>query len=271
MGHTRHTGALGIPMGDRMAETETATPHQPAEVGELFTMVEMEVNRLCNRRCSYCPNSVLGERDTDLPELMPAEVLDRLIDELDCLDFTGRISFHLYNEPLLHPDLPGIVGTLRTRLPEVRQVLYSNGDYLTDAVFERLHSAGVNRFVITSHDGREIPERPDQVVLQTTDLGLTNRAGTLDSVPEALAIPCLAPASMLIVGVNGDVLLCYEDATRSQVMGNILSEPIDEIWYSPRFCELRAALAAGDRRVTPMCRACDNTNHRSADEFDYVP
>jgi 2-deoxy-scyllo-inosamine dehydrogenase (SAM-dependent) len=66
---------------------------------------------------------------------------------------------------------------------------------------------------------------------------------------------------MLIVTVTGDVLLCYEDAERTHVMGNVLQAPLVEIWESERFRAHRRRLAGGDRSVDAMCLRCSNVSH----------
>lgn len=238
-------------------------------VGEKwFTMVEIEVNSRCNRRCGYCPNSKLSP--PKVPEYMSDKTLERLIDELSRVSFNGRLSWHFYNEPLLHPNLTDIVKTVTVRLPAARQVLYTNGDFLSDAQYESLIEAGIARIIVTSHGRQTRPPRPNQTVLSPDDLVITNRGGTIGSLVQPLDTPCFAPSTMLIVTVTGDVLLCYEDARRSQVMGNILHGGLEDIWFSPAFWNMRRQLAFGDRRVTAICRICNNGAHTTDEVFDYV-
>lgn len=237
-----------------------------------FSMVEVEVNSACNRKCAYCPNSVI-ERQSEQQFISP-KVFDRLISELVRIEYTGRISYHFYNEPLLHPGLSDLISHVRYTLADVRQVLYTNGDFLTDELYEELCSAGVAKFIVTSHDYRPISERKRQVVLFPNMLNLTNRGGVVD-LPEfkklqlPLAVPCLAPSSMLIVTITGDVLLCYEDAQRTVVVGNIVSQPLEDIWFSDHFVQVKKALANGDRSVNRVCSLCNNTSHPTIETFDY--
>src|SRR5262249_59115890 len=64
-----------------------------------FQFVEAEVNSRCNRKCQYCPNSILPE--PDVPKLMSDAVFERLLAELQRIDYAGRLSYHLFGEPLL--------------------------------------------------------------------------------------------------------------------------------------------------------------------------
>lgn len=254
-------------MQPRSAENLVTLATEQAGTG-LFKMVEVEINSRCNKRCVYCPVSIDPPRDQ--PKLMEPTLYARLLDELVRLGFDGRLSYHFYNEPLLHPRILDIVGQTHERVPAVRQVLYSNGDLLTDELHARLSEAGISRFIITSHDHKPVPVRPNQVILMPEDLNITNRGGALVSLSKTLTLPCFAPSTMMIVTVTGDVLLCYEDYYRTETFGNIREMPLDEIWYSPRLEEIRRRLVCGDRTATPVCGQCNNRVHQHPEPFDYV-
>ena len=180
--------------------------------------------------------------------------------------YSGRISYHLYNEPLLRRDLTRLVGISKTMLPEARQVLFTNGDRLTDRKYDELVTAGIDLIVITAHDGVPPKARERQVVQLPKHLELTNRGGSIESLPGPTDLtrssPCYAPAEMLIVASNGDVVLCYEDAKREHVFGNIMRSSLQEIWSQPSFVERRWLLGQG-RRVEAggICERCSNAAH----------
>lgn len=228
-----------------------------------LSVVELEVGSRCNRACSYCPVSL--QPMPPVPARMSDEVFLTTIDQLAAISFAGRISYHLYNEPLLRRDLPRLVSIVDTRLPWALQILNTNGDLLDDARYAALCEAGIDIFFITRHSPGEYPQRPRQVVQTSWDLILTNRGGTLTHLPmpsmRTNRTPCFAPSEMLIVTVTGDVLLCYEDAERSHVMGNVLRTPLPEIWNSDRFRAMRRRLEQGDRSVDGMCMRCSNVSH----------
>jgi radical SAM protein with 4Fe4S-binding SPASM domain len=233
----------------------------------LFSMVEIEINSRCNRRCGYCPNAIAPRRAR---RLMALDSYERILDRLVEVGFAGRLSYHFYNEPLLHPELAAFVARTRARLPTTRQVLYTNGDHLTRARHAELLAAGVDRFIVTQHDGA--PGEPMTAVTWQVpeQLDLTNRGGLLAIGRPRPHRPCHAPASMLIVTIEGNVVLCYEDATETVVVGNVFTTPIAAIWWSSRFRRLRHRLAAGDRSATAICSACSNQAHVSPEAFDHV-
>ena len=239
---------------------------------EWFSMVEVEISTACNRTCWYCPNSVPQLRRPQ--KFMQEQVFNRLLSELELIEFSGRMSYHLYNEPLLHPHLHDIVACVSQKLPNIRQVLYTNGDLLTDDLHAGLLQLGISSFIVTSHDSEPVKERANQVVLFPSMLSLTNRGGTVLREQTAaqklpLSAPCFAPSSILIVTYSGDVILCYEDAERTVQLGNISSNSLESIWFSKRFVSARCALSAGDRRVERVCSRCINASHPTPETHDY--
>jgi 2-deoxy-scyllo-inosamine dehydrogenase (SAM-dependent) len=227
----------------------------------LFTVVEAELNGRCNQRCSYCPVST-NPRPQGVPKVMANETFDVLLAELARLNFAGRFSHHFLNEPLLRRDLEVLVTRIRKEVPGAVQVLFTNGDLLTEARYASLISTGIAEIVVTSHSGQYHPPRERQHVQFPSEITLSNRGGFLSELPGPTpaqsGLPCFAPSEILIVGANGDVLLCHEDARREHVMGNIMDQPLDAIWSSERFCQLRSLLASGRRKATAMCAQCTN-------------
>jgi GTP 3',8-cyclase len=226
--------------------------------------VEIEINSRCNRRCWYCPVSILPPPAT--PKYMKDEVFINLLDQLRRFQYSGRISYHLLNEPLLRKDLTHLVSISKSILPNARQVLFTNGDLLTDARYDALMQAGIDLIVVTSHDRVAFKQRKNQIVQFPDDLQFTNRGGSVEALPaateEVLRLPCYAPAEMLIVTSNGDVLLCYEDSKRQHVYGNIMRSSLEEIWANPDFVERRRLVREGRRaEAGGICGQCSNSAH----------
>jgi len=234
------------------------------KIADTLLNVEIEVNSRCNRSCWYCPVSVLPPPDT--PVLMGDEVFMRLHEELRALRYAGRISYHLLSEPLLRKDLPRLISLSKSMLPASWQVLFTNGDLLTDAKYGALVSAGVDLIVVTQHDGVAPVPRERQIVQLPNHLQLTNRGGSMVALPgptdQVKALPCHAPDEMLIVASSGDVLLCYEDSKREHVYGNIMASSLQEIWSEPSFVERRRLLREGRRtEAGGICERCSNAAH----------
>lgn len=230
---------------------------------EWFSVVEAEVNSRCNRRCGYCPVSI---NPAPVPQVaMTDEVFDRLISLLREIDYRGRFSFHLYNEPLLRKDLETLVSKVHSQLPEAFQLLYTNGDLLSNARYSSLRAAGIDHFLVTRHGRTPIPARENQTIQYPEDLILTNRGGMITlpidrNLP--LRTPCFAPSEMLIVTVVGDVLVCCNDAKRKNRMGNIMNQSLEEIWFSEEFLRIRRLLNEGNRaNASSICAKCNDTEY----------
>lgn len=230
------------------------------EIDSLFSVVEIEVNSRCNRKCNYCPVSVLPP--PKVPEFMSERLFERIINELKRVKFSGRLSYHLYNEPLLCSNLEGLVSYVSEKLPNSYQLLFTNGDFLTEARYTQLRDAGICYFLVTRHDYKDIPRREFQTILFPNDLRLSNRGGTLFKLEKALFTPCYGPSEMLIITITGDILLCFEDAHRTQLMGNILVENVEEIWFSKKFSYIRKLLQDGKRdKASLICKNCNNIDY----------
>lgn len=232
----------------------------------LFSVVEVEINAQCNRSCSYCPVSIL-------PKAVGARYMARalfvhLLGQLAAISFSGRLSYHIYNEPLLRRDLELLITDARKHLPLAHQILYTNGDRLTPARHASLTSSGIEHFVVTRHDSKPFTLYDNATILTPHQLDLTNRGGFLRHVGVADEAhrrhPCFAPSEMLIVTVTGDVLLCYEDAQRQHVFGNITDKSIVAIWNDPAFVLVREHLVSGRRSgARSICAECTNLAHIS--------
>lgn len=221
------------------------------------SVVEIEVNSRCNRRCGYCPNSLPERPSAD--NFMDVELFKKIVAELAQVEFSGRVSFHFFNEPLVRRDLETLVAWARQRLPWAYFLLYTNGDLLDDRRHASLLEAGIDQFLVTRHDFDEYPERAFQDVQHPSNFTLSGRGGTVARSEEPLDIACFGPSEMLIVTVNGDVVLCHEDAERLHVMGSFRTQTLAEIWFSERFLAFREPLERGDRAAAGlMCGACDN-------------
>jgi GTP 3',8-cyclase len=221
------------------------------------SVVEIEIGVRCNRSCVYCPNGTLGPPLSS--DFMDVGLYRRIIAQLSEIGFSGRLSFNFYNEPLLRKDFETLVAIARAALPLARLVLYTNGDLLTDTRYANLLEAGIDFFIVTRHGREPMKSRPHQLVQFPEDLDISGRAGAVASVPEPLRRACHAPSEMLIVTVNGDVVLCHEDARREVVFGNLGHSTLHDIWFGEEMKKFRHYLVRGKRQeASSVCARCDH-------------
>jgi radical SAM protein with 4Fe4S-binding SPASM domain len=234
----------------------------------MFNAIEIEINHGCNKACSYCPVSTLERIEKGH---MSLEIYEELISQLKDLNYEGRISYDFYNEPTLSPHLENYVAMAKAALPKSNVELYSNGTLLSVDRFQRLNAAGVDKFIVTKHEGIETyifeetmtklsaHELNKVQYREFTSLRLTNRGGVLPHIPfeaEAVNLPCMIPSMMLTVTVNGNVIPCFEDFYQKNQMGNIMDMKLKDIWLSESYISFRKKLFFGKRAEFEACKSC---------------
>jgi radical SAM protein with 4Fe4S-binding SPASM domain len=236
---------------------------------DFFNDLNIEVNTSCNRRCSYCPNSVFERGLISNEKLMDEDLFRKVIDDLAEIDFDGRISPHFYGEPLLHPKLTELVAYVRDRLPKAQVVIVSNGDSLNVARYEELAAAGVDSFQITEHGRAPKPgmaelletyaRAPGRATIEytkfTEETPLHNRGGLVEPNTVSHEPRCAQPRNPLVVDWQGQVVLCCNDYQSEVVFGNVRDQNLIDIWHSPEFVRVRRELREGTYRL-PICRRC---------------
>jgi radical SAM protein with 4Fe4S-binding SPASM domain len=89
---------------------------------------------------------------------------------------------------------------------------------------------------------------------------MQNRSGNISwfqaELAEPLAKMCVRPFRFMNVNWKGDVILCCNDYHADIKFGNVMAEPLVDIWNSDQFNAYRVALLAKDRDIA-LCRNCD--------------
>ncbi len=227
-----------------------------------FRSVSIEISTNCNRTCSYCPNVLEGTPT----EFMSEDTFNKVIKDLQSINFSGIINYHFYNEPLLDKRLPEFVRYVRKHLPSCVSRVFSNGDFLTLDLADRLIDAGVADFNITIHDKSDakllkklnpvLEKYPEYLSISTLrDKPLFNRGGAVEVDLLDKKDVCTDPLEVLQVDYKGNVLLCCNDYYRKHSFGNIADEEIYQIWQGDDFFSLRRELRRGIAKLE-ICRVC---------------
>jgi radical SAM protein with 4Fe4S-binding SPASM domain len=232
--------------------------------------IEIEINSDCNLSCVYCPNSKYERKEKGF---MDPAVYETIMQQLKKYSFSGRISYHFYNEPTLSPHLNLFVEMTKKYLPAAKSVLYSNGTQLDKAKMEALTASGLDRFIITEHHQSKLDNLEfisSDKNLSTTgqfkfstfkQIPMTNRGGAVRAgkkLTETLNTTCFIPRCVLVITLKGNVVACYEDYFQSHVMGNIMQQDILEIWNSEKYTHFRNELKLGNRYKFEVCKTCNN-------------
>jgi iron-sulfur cluster protein/radical SAM family protein len=260
----------------------------------LFRTVFFELRTRCNSRCRFCAAAVPYESRPDAT--MPFPLYEKVVEELAGIGYRGQIAYHVNSEPLLVPDLERFVGLARARLPRAWIRIFTNGLALSRSKGEALLSAGLDELTVnwyTTADDVPLPRnlvifrdevlprfhprervRPGTGPLRHGDRSifrfnihrrridevLDSRAG---SAPNKRARPedatgfCENPFTQINITADGRVGRCCADFYFADVMGNVGSESLLEIWQGARFQAARRHLLRGNRSASALCGQCD--------------
>jgi radical SAM protein with 4Fe4S-binding SPASM domain len=252
-----------------------------------FSSVEISINGACNRRCFFCPR-VDKEGYPNILSSLNMKVFDELINDLESINYQGRIAFSGFCEPLLSKNLDEYILKIKEKLTKTTVEIVSNGDpLLAKNGKERLTSlykAGLDTIKISLYDGphqielfdnikKDLNLSDEQYIVRKRYLGpdesfgitISNRAGSvtlkneefeLKALKEPLKQPCYYPFYKVLIDHDGDVLMCSNDWKKEKSMGNLSKDSLLTIWSNKKFVDLRKKLLNSDRSHKP-CNVCD--------------
>lgn len=113
-------------------------------------LIEIEVFSYCNRKCWFCPNSIIDRHSNN--SLMPEDMYLNILEQLKEIDYDQEVTYSRYNEPLAYKDIIlKRIQQARTYLPKAKLRTNSNGDFITlDYIYE-LRDAGLNELFIQQY------------------------------------------------------------------------------------------------------------------------
>lgn len=239
----------------------------------LFKLVEIETINRCNGSCEFCP--VNHRDDPREKHVMSEELFHSIIDQLEKLDYQGRISLFSNNEPFLDDRILQFSRYMREHLPGAKIHMFTNGTLLNLEMFERLIPY-LDELIFDNYTqdlhlirpAQEIKEycenRPEliekvSIVLRKPNELLTSRGGNAPNRKEQKGypdIPCAFPFQQLIIRPTGQVSLCCNDALGQYTMGDLSKESILDVWYGDKYRQIRKAISEGRKNIE-ICNTCD--------------
>lgn len=115
----------------------------------IFDSVTFETGTECNRKCRCCPNAYYTREKAKASN----ELFHKIIDELEEIDYDGRISLYLYNEPLLDTRIVYFISEIRRKCSNSYIFLTTNGDFLNLSLYREMVRAGLDKLVVSLYDG----------------------------------------------------------------------------------------------------------------------
>lgn len=259
---------------------------------KLFNTISVEISAACNRSCSFCPVSV-ARRDE---EMMSEVTYSAILGELNALNYSGRLEFYIYNEPLKNKKhFERCAVQAAAMIPRATLMVSSNGDFLkSEKDLEWIYSLGVQQIVLNAYGAKRLPPYllweeklkakyknltdvvyssipKSKIALKVYDkvdplefgggvFALQNRAGNIPDflAPTCEAVPrmCVKPFRLLNINWRGEAMICCNDYYADVPCGRVPDQSLVEIWEGPILSAYRKKLLNKDRSL-PLCRTCD--------------
>lgn len=235
-----------------------------------LTYLEIETCSFCNRKCPWC----LFGQHTDFRGGTIAYLdicyLEKVLHELKENNFEGVISFHSMNEPLLDDRIANgsIFKLCKSILGDgVVLKITTNGDLLNDNI-ERMFRSGMD-YIYVSCYSEEVLRRSTHLkksfskisILDLTNKNSAklnfNRAGSICSQYEGEnKKSCKLPLYSTVIGYDGEVRLCCNDAIGQLKFGNIKTQMLYDILNGETMKKLRNEICLNRESVFP-CNICN--------------
>jgi radical SAM protein with 4Fe4S-binding SPASM domain len=248
----------------------------------ISTLRSVEINStdICNRSCSFCPQSTDNFKISK--KQMSLDIIEKIGKDLLDINYNGRITFTGFGEPLLYKNLTNAIEILSVLVPSAKWIeIVTNGDYLSRDKIAILDQAGCTNITVSMYD-RDISSniipmfegtKIDASFKHLYKGFLETQVNRNDMLVEKIVLsgtkPCYFPFYKMIIDIDGSILLCSNDWSRSVDLGNVNKHKILDLWLGPKLTEFRKKLINGDRRSCKPCKFC-NVNgttfgHQSVD------
>ena len=201
------------------------------------------------------------------------DLIKKIADNLQDLNYSGRISPFGINEPLLDNRLLDIIRLFRSKCPKSFISVESNGDLLTKNIYKSLVEAGMNALGLSIYDDQRWQElRHFTLYHNVTFIDMRgnnnlfeNRGGEIKQIKHQPLIDtiCLRPTNMLVIRPKGQVVICCADMYNDVVLGDVNTQCLEDIWYSDDFNHYRKQLAASGRIGLKLCETCSHGGRTS--------
>lgn len=240
-----------------------------------FTGISIETRTDCNLKCPFCPQSSNPRQNL----VMPDELFKKIIDDLAEIHFAGRICPLTNNEPLLDDRMVSFIGYARQKCPLCFLELISNGMLLNEELLLELFAAGLDSLIVNDYrkDRHEHPYllsknhkriaqlsegmflKKIRMALRSTDEKHGTRAGNIIR-GKGTALPlkqfCALPFTRMWVQPEGKAILCCEDYSYDEIMGDVKDSSLSDIWFGDKYNRIRSELYRRDRSGK-ICSKCE--------------
>lgn len=256
-------------------------------------IVEFDLHGSCSRRCAFCPR-VDSKLWPNLEEQIDIKLYTKILNELkEEWNFSGRIGWSGYSEPMMHSNILELIQITKKILPNCNLEIVSNGDFLNQDKIKELYKTGLDHLRVSIYTNQKTTDKfleirknlkidPSIFFIRERNKGkknefglvLNNRAGAVNlkkiGINKDQKFPlirrCNFPLFKIFVNYNGDYQICSNDWNKKKIIGNAKKNSIDKIWYSSRFNFIRKNLMNKNRNIDP-CKTCDVQGDLNGNEY----
>lgn len=223
----------------------------------IFSIIEFNLTNHCTRKCIHCPINSNNEYIE-----ISREMYINCMQQLSEINFSGLVAWSGFCEPFTYSDIPWLITTTKTYLPNCSLVVNTNGELLDKNNIEYFLSLGINNIIVSAYNKdvynkfNTLNNKSIIINKRYKNIKLTNRAGSLLSnkiLP--LQRRCNYPFYTLYIDFSGDVLFCPNNYNKENILGTV-DDGILNIWFSEKLQHVRNTLSNNKRDIIP-CNKCD--------------
>jgi hypothetical protein len=224
----------------------------------LFTnlrAVFFELSNICNysKQHRKCPAHHVKKR-----KVLSSSIYIRTINELSEIQFSGVISFHRYNEPMMDPRLSSFLAYAKQKLPDPYLRVYTNGYYLTQEIVDDLSKAGMNWLEVSAYSNKEY-ERFLQlnvsIPYMVFESKLDDRIILYDKNEKNLRLPCFSIINDCTINCEGKLVLCCLDWKNNHCLADLNKTSLKAALNTDKIRKIFFDLTEGSRTLH-LCKRC---------------
>lgn len=265
-------------------------------MSKLFSKIDIEINNICTRKCIFCPKYKDERKENiELPIETIQKIVSELKElnytgRIQLSNFNEPTTDERLPEIIeyIHDNLPKCYILFHSngdvyKTPEQYVKLFENGlrgiqlniydvknkDYLIelhDRVIEQYGEDKFNkntdkRFSTNSKISFFFIDETKFISERKTTYRMQNRAGNLQWLVSNPIKPlykmCGHPFRTMVIRSTGDVVICCEDYYNENIIGNVNTNSLTNIWMCEKIQTIRKNLLYWNRNMIP-CNKCDN-------------
>ena len=219
----------------------------------------LELSNLCNYANFHkkCPVNLMQKDHI----ILPIKLVHDVLYTLNKHRYSGSISFHTYNEPLMDPRLFEFIRLARAIVPDSNILIWTNGYYINENFVNELVDAGMTTLYTTAYNEEEkqrleaiqvpIPYKVWFIPPCHQDDILTR----YEDLPTGCTESCHAPLRQIIVSAKGEITLCCHEWKRQHTFGSLEDLPFEDIMKNPDLQIVYNELIQGIRTLD-YCKRC---------------